>query len=395
MKQILEEKLNKTFREEHFQWHFEIQKEGVYGIEIIALAKSWQQNLFKSFFKDDNLTVKIDNLELANKYRSWNGNTLRGLKQTNFYILKLIEGDHDLNFTASQYPQIQTIRIYQIGENEISYHLKDNYPIQEGQRRPWLTIALCNLGLDLLKIKASANEGKKFLFFQKDDSDLKLIIDGNIQQNSELKSHKNWFWCGRVLKGKTKTFEKELNLKLDLHFFEFWADRNPEVEEIIVKLEGLKRIPTVDDPKWTGDFADDPEEILLARLVFGEARNQPQEAKIWVAWSIINRIGAKAWPDTLYEVILQPGQYDPFKPTDPNYSIIIDPLNGADAQTVDAWKECYEIARVVVNKETENPTSATHFHGIGISREQFETNVVPDGKFLKKIGDTYFYWSPN
>ncbi len=31
----------------------------------------------------------------------------------------------------------------------------------------------------------------------------------------------------------------------------------------------------------------------------------------------------------------------------------------------------------------------------GITREWFEKNVVPDGKFLKKIGDTYFYWSPN
>lgn len=104
---------------------------------------------------------------------------------------------------------------------------------------------------------------------------------------------------------------------------------------------------------------------------------------------------AKSWPDTLYEVILQPGQYDPFKPTDPNYPIIIDPLNGADAQTVDVWKECYEIARVAVNKEIENPTSATHFHGIGTPREWFEENVVPSGKFLKKVGDTYFYWSPN
>jgi hypothetical protein len=45
--------------------------------------------------------------------------------------------------------------------------------------------------------------------------------------------------------------------------------------------------------------------------------------------------------------------------------------------------------------KAENPTEATHFYGVGQNRESFEKNVVPDGKFIKKIGDTYFYWSPN
>ncbi|MFH1838209.1 MAG: cell wall hydrolase [Candidatus Kuenenbacteria bacterium] len=180
-----------------------------------------------------------------------------------------------------------------------------------------------------------------------------------------------------------------------MHYIELWADRNPEIEEINLKIEEPKKIPTVDDPKWTGNFKDDPEEILLTRLVFGEARNQPQEAKIWITWSVINRIEAKAWPNTLYEVILQPKQYDPFKPTDLNYSKIIDPLREADFQTIQSWKECYKIAKIAVNKEIENPTLATHFHGIGVSMEWFEKNVVPNGNFLKKIGDTYFYWSPN
>jgi len=34
-------------------------------------------------------------------------------------------------------------------------------------------------------------------------------------------------------------------------------------------------------------------------------------------------------------------------------------------------------------------------NGKGVTRKWFEKNVVPNGKFLKKIGDTYFYWSPN
>lgn len=83
--------------------------------------------------------------------------------------------------------------------------------------------------------------------------------------------------------------------------------------EIIIEANiahaGKKRIPTVDDPCWTGDFRDDPDDILLARLIFGEAEDQSKEAKIWVGGSVLNRIRMKAWPNTLYDVILQKGKF--------------------------------------------------------------------------------------
>ncbi|MFH1838210.1 MAG: hypothetical protein ABH808_01790 [Candidatus Kuenenbacteria bacterium] len=63
MQQILEEKLSKIIIEKEFKWNFVIKEQGIYGIEITGSAKSWQQNGLKSFFKDDNLTVKIDDLE--------------------------------------------------------------------------------------------------------------------------------------------------------------------------------------------------------------------------------------------------------------------------------------------------------------------------------------------
>ncbi|MFH1048731.1 MAG: hypothetical protein V1732_03645, partial [Patescibacteria group bacterium] len=45
--------------------NFEIPEDGIYFIEIIASAKSWWQNLksLKSFFNDDDLAVKIDDIE--------------------------------------------------------------------------------------------------------------------------------------------------------------------------------------------------------------------------------------------------------------------------------------------------------------------------------------------
>lgn len=42
MQQILEEKLSKIIKEKELKWNFQINKEGIYGIEITALSKSWQ-----------------------------------------------------------------------------------------------------------------------------------------------------------------------------------------------------------------------------------------------------------------------------------------------------------------------------------------------------------------
>lgn len=94
---------------------------------------------------------------------------------------------------------------------------------------------------------------------------------------------------------------------------------------------------------------------------------------------------------------MQEGQFDPLKPKDLNFSKITNPLGFEKIGEADkkSWYECYKIANDIILRKTENPTEATHFHGIGVSRSQFEKNIVSNGRFLKKIGDTYFYWSPN
>jgi hypothetical protein len=47
-----------------------------------------------------------------------------------------------------------------------------------------------------------------------------------------------------------------------------------------------------------------------------------------VVWSVINRTKANSWwPNTIKEVILQEGQYDPIKPKSSIYKKIINPLN--------------------------------------------------------------------
>lgn len=98
-------------------------------------------------------------------------------------------------------------------------------------------------GSYLIKISASCKSWRQNLIalksFFKDDDDLKLIIDGQIQQNTEQKSHKYWFWCGRTLEGKTKEFNQELNLSQGLHYIELWADRTPILHKMILGLDKI------------------------------------------------------------------------------------------------------------------------------------------------------------
>jgi len=201
MKQILERKLNKTIKERKFLFRFEVKNEGIFAIEITASCRSWSQNLisFRSFFKDDDLTLKLDGIEFPKRGLkqkrlfdgevAFNGNNLKGKKKTDLFLAKLSKGEHILQFLVDQRPKIYSIRIYQLQENEkeIEFLPRDNYPVEEGNRRQWLTIILVNLPLKSLKIRASAKEGKKFLFFKRDDSDLKLIINGKIQKKPRAK----------------------------------------------------------------------------------------------------------------------------------------------------------------------------------------------------------------
>ncbi len=216
MQLIKQEKFNKKIAGE-FNYNFNIESSGLHFIEIIASCKSWWQNLVKfiSFFKDDDLTVKIDGISfpkldgrqgLFDSEVAWNGNNLKGLKKTNTFLLYLIKGQHTIQFLADQKPYLETLKIYSVRHlaSNISYLPTDNNPAEDGNRRQWFVIILANLPLKNLSITAKAEKRKR------DDDDLKLIIDGQIQKNAEPKSHKYWYWCGKTLNGKEKEFSVDL-----------------------------------------------------------------------------------------------------------------------------------------------------------------------------------------
>lgn len=381
----------------NFSYSFAVERAGIHVIIIAARAKSWFQNTTKfiSFFRDDNLAVRINGLKFPklsgergefDSEASWNGNKLKGLRQVNLFVVYFEPGEQSLEFISKGSPFLESVDIYQVSKNQISID-PSKYGIENGDRRPWFNILTQNVGVISVTAKAIAS------FENGDDNDLQIRINGIREQNNTPKAHKYWFWCGRVLRGQSKTFERTLSLKPGIHYVEFWADGVPIFNELTVHVTMSDRIPSINNPEWTGDFYNDSKEIILARLIFGEARSQSQEAKIWVAGSVLNRVKALAWPNTVHEVILQKDQYKSFNLDDPNLRFITNPL--LDSSQKESWEECFGIASEILNGTIQNPTEATHFHDARQSQESYVKLVVPNGKFLKRIDDLFFYWSPN
>jgi len=393
----------------NIDYNFEIAERGLCYISITAICHSSKQTGERG---GEDLRVEINgqsfreippekNIQLYNIPASWNGSKLKGLKKIVVFILWLEKGNHKITFIPHESAKLENLEIKELGQNVKNTIFDISKKAEDGDRRPWYTFALINLPLKYLSMEATVQ--KRF----QDSDDVKIIIDGKIKRNIKGGRHKFWYFVGGILPwiiwrivGRNKKIKVEFNESLasGIHYIEVHADRMPVLHNVELdfgeEIE-VKRIPTVDDPKWTGKFEDDPEEILLARLIFGEARNQPQKARIWVAGTVLNRVAAGAWDDTIKEVILKSGQFDPLKEKDPNYKNIIDPLKDKKEADKIAWEECYKIAVDIISGQLKNPTEATHFHGKGITKEWFMENVVPNGRFLKKFGDSYFYWSLN
>lgn len=415
MNLIKKENLNLTVKN-NFNYNFETPEDGVYFIEIIASAKSWWQNFkeLRNFFNDDDLTLKIDSIEfpkldgrrgLFDGEVAWNGNNLKGLSKTNVFIINLSMGTHTLTFLVDQKPTLKSIKINKIND-AINYIPEDNNPAEDGDRRQWMMVVLADLPLKNLSVRAIARSYPG----QNDKDDLKLIIDGEIQlnENEADKKHKYWYWSGKILDGQGKEFNKELSRAKGTHYIELWADRMPEIKAIKINFESdsetggenTKRIPTVDDPEWTGDFNDDTEQMILARAIWGESRSESKEARIAVAWSIKNRLRTKDKRDSYHHILLDPSQYSCFwekPPKDYNLQALRSPLKTTTNVNDHAkWNETYKIAGQIMNEGISDPTKgANHYYDDSILNRP--VSEIPDwiknGKVILKIGRLNFLWT--
>jgi hypothetical protein len=248
MRLIKESKFNRVIGE-NFEQSFKVEKDSLYLLEISARCKNWLQN-WGNLFDDDDLSVYLDGRDLSGvrgrrafekPKAGWNGNQLKNLNQINVFVLRLKAGEHTLNFKPDREPKLESLRIYEISNpSKVELVPQSSYKqAEDGNRRPWYTFALIDLALESLAISAKAYSGRQHTFFQSDDDDLQVKINGQRQRNDTPKSHSYWFWCGKILQGESRTFEKNLNFSSGTYYIELLADRTPTLEKVIFNLKGI------------------------------------------------------------------------------------------------------------------------------------------------------------
>ncbi|MDA2922968.1 cell wall hydrolase [Patescibacteria group bacterium AH-259-L07] len=382
---------------------------GYYLVVITARAKSEKQ-LGEYVTDDEDLTVKIDNKtfpklkskDLIDSPAAFSGGKLHNLAKTVYFLTFLHGKEHTITLLADKPTNTATfesLEIYRLQELTRKLKLSPHIQAEDGDRRPWITFVLDNLPLRSLKATITYSKRKH------DSDDVKVKIDGKIQTSS-LSGIKHFFWkfIGSHLSWEfpTKTRTKRFWpwVPQGLHYIEFDADRMPILHKIVINFGrkpsipeqiSPKQIPTVDNPKWTGDFRDDTEHMLLARAIFGEARSEvlSDNTRIAIGWSIRNRVDNPGWwGDSYHSVILEPKQYSTFRISDPNRPFVENPLRADNFIDKKAWQNCYKIAGQVIRGEVQDPTNgANHYYDESIARPKWLTQE----NFIIKLDTIFFH----
>jgi N-acetylmuramoyl-L-alanine amidase len=140
--------------------------------------------------------------------------------------------------------------------------------------------------------------------------------------------------------------------------------------DLVKKVKPAKtQIASMEITKYTKHELD-----LLARLVRAEAQTEPFEGKIAVACVVLNRVENSQFPDTIKEVIFEPGQFQPVSNGE-----IHEP---ADEESIAAVKEALTDKRNLV------PESSLFFYNPDIATSRWldsrATTVVIGQHVFKK-----------
>lgn len=383
---------------EKTQISFSVPKSGLYAISVTARCKG-KNDLRVQI--DERLFREIPPEKNIQKYDippAWNGSKLQGLKQTNIFLLRLDEGEHIITFFPEGQAQVEEWTQWRI-ENPSNIIFSLNQQAENGNGRPWFTFILVDLPL----VSITAEMSISWHLF--DGDDVKLIVDNEIEHNPDSKLWRNWVWHAtprQIFSGvrkEQKTFSK--NLQQGIHYIELWADKTPTLHQVVLNLGKVEpdaepkpepqNTPSVDNPQWTKNFADDSDQIILARALFGEARDVlvPDEARIAVSWVIRHRVESSRWPNTYWEVITTPSQFSSFTLGDPNRAYVENPLHKDSTIDKKAWKHAYEIAEKVINGRLSDPSNgANHYYDDSINAPPWAKDQQPTLtiSYINKLG---------
>jgi N-acetylmuramoyl-L-alanine amidase len=128
---------------------------------------------------------------------------------------------------------------------------------------------------------------------------------------------------------------------------------------------------------------------ILARTIWGEARNQPWEGQLAVGSVVLNRVRRGGWwGATIAEVCHKPYQFSCYLASDPNAVLVARVSLASDA----AFRQCLAAAAAVVSGLVPDPTQgATHYHTKSLPTPRWAEGRTPTisigaHRFYKDIG---------
>jgi len=160
------------------------------------------------------------------------------------------------------------------------------------------------------------------------------------------------------------------------------------VFDYLLRGKDVKEVPVPIPVPCPDDFKKWQPLLLMTACIFGEARGEPYDAKVAVAWVIKNRLKKDGWfGKNLKEVILKPYQFSCFNENDPNKEKMKNPL---EYEPFSVWVECYKVAKEVEAEKIPDPTDgATHYFDESLAKNP--PAWAKKLQFKKKIGRFYFY----
>lgn len=136
---------------------------------------------------------------------------------------------------------------------------------------------------------------------------------------------------------------------------------------------------------------DQPEDIILACTLWGEARNQHDDARLGKGCVIKNRVISQKFGGTDYKAVcLARAQFSCWNFSDPNRAKVLEPLqNGSQEE----WDGSYRIATIVLDGSVADSTHrSTHYHDY---KDPYDHRVswAHDARYVyvMDIGTTHFF----
>ena len=137
---------------------------------------------------------------------------------------------------------------------------------------------------------------------------------------------------------------------------------------------------------YTDDFSKDSDGVLLARMIFGEARDCSYLERAAVGCTAVTRANdRKNWNgETIRQAILKPWQYSCFNENDPNKNVLMNP----ESYDAKSFYECLDVSKKILDGKVEDPSKITHYFNPKLGRPKWarEKNIRVLGKI--EVGRT-------